>query len=222
MKSHLRVVRRMPESIDISADPLADLRDELTIQLAKHYIGHFGLEHERLYVTTERRVFETRLGRRAGAGIGGAYVYLPRQKLHLILINLPRIDRLKPRALEIVVAEEFMHMRDWIDGDRRRHSKHGYDRIAIRVALLTGSTLEEVRSCLLPRSRRPVRYLYRCPGCARSVNRRRRGVWSCARCAPAFDPRYVLVLERDLLDELSRPAGDDPPTEMPKTAGLIQ
>src|SRR5262249_8859899 len=108
-----------------------------------------------------------------------------------------RIDRARPRSLEIVVAEELIHMRDRLDGDLRRHAKHGYDRIAHRVAAITGASLEEIRNCLVPVERRPFRYLYACPRCERTVRRRRRGVWSCGRCSRSFDPQLVLRLVND-------------------------
>lgn len=177
---------------------LEAIDDDETRAHLETYLRRLGLEDEPFWVTTRRADFERAIGRRAGGGIGGAYVYHPRRRTHLVFINLARIDRSKPRAVEIVVAEELIHMRDWIDGDRRRHAKHGYDRIAHRVAELTGASLDEIRGCLLPRKPRPVRYLYRCPGCARIVERKVKGVWSCARCSPRFDRRFVLVLERDL------------------------
>lgn len=192
------IARAVRQTANPAEGAIAAVADDESRWLLDHYVRVFALEGMPLVVTTERAVFEGWLGRRVDAAIGGAYVFDRRRKRHAILINLPRIDRLKSKALEIVVAEELMHMRDWIDGDRRRHAKHGYDRIAYRVAELTGASLEEVRTCLLPRERRPIRYLYRCPGCDRSVERRRRGTWSCARCSPSFDPRFVLRLERDL------------------------
>jgi hypothetical protein len=91
-----------------------------------------------------------------------------------------------------------IHMRDHLDGDHRRHAKHGYDRIAVRVARLTGATLDEVRSCLIPLERRPFRYLYACPRCGASVRRRRKGTWSCGLCSPRFDSRFVLQLVKEL------------------------
>lgn len=160
----------------------------------EQYIQRLNLPTDRLWVTTERRSFESWLGRRLRGGIGGAYAFDPRQGRHLILINLPRIDRTQPRAVEIVVAEELVHMRDRLDGDLRRHAKHGYDRIAYRVAALTGATLEEIRAALIAPVRRPPRYLYQCPGCGVHVPRQRRGTWSCARCSPRFDARFVLRL----------------------------
>lgn len=180
---------------------LLDTTDAATIRLVHDYVARLDLPTDRLRVTTDRATFARWLGRNVGASLGGAYVFLPRLREHAILINLPRIDRSQPKALEIVVAEELVHMRDHLDGDRRRHAKHGYDRIAYRVAALTGATLDEVRGCLLPTRRRPLRYLYACPNCGVRVPRRVRGTWSCARCAPAFDPRYRLRLVGELEGE---------------------
>ena len=163
-----------------------------TGELLQRYIRLLELPVDRLRVTTDRLIFERWLGRRVRASIGGAYAFLPRTGEHLILINLPRIDRSQPRALEVVVAEELVHMRDRLDGDLRRHAKHGHDRIAYRVSALTGASLEEIRGALLPIARRPLRYVYGCPSCGATVPRRRRGTWSCGRCAPTFDRRFIL------------------------------
>ena len=160
----------------------------------QRYITLLELPDDRLRVTTSRPVFEGWLGRRVGSSIGGAYAFAPSRNEHLILINLPRIDLSQPRALEVVVAEELVHMRDRLDGDLRRHARHGYDRIAYRVAALTGASLEEIRGALVPAVRRPARYVYGCPQCGASVARKRKGTWSCGRCAPRFDRRFVLQL----------------------------
>lgn len=162
------------------------------------YLDRLHLSSEELAITVDKREFETWLGRRVSSSVGGAYVYLRRRNQHAVLINLPRIDLDQPKALEIVVCEELVHMRDWIDGDRRGHAKHGYDRIAWRVAELTGASIEEVRSPLLPVQHRPYRYVYACPGCGRSVKRRRKGRWSCGACSPRFDPRYELRIVETL------------------------
>jgi hypothetical protein len=164
----------------------------------RHFAMLLGLESESAWVTTSRSGFEKILGRRVGASIGGAYIYLPRRKRHLILINLPRLNPDEPRATELVVAEELIHMRDCIDGDTRRHSKHGYDRIAHRVAQIATASLEEVRNCLAPTTRRPYKWVYACPGCGITVYRKRKGTWSCARCSPTFDRRYVLKVVGEL------------------------
>jgi predicted SprT family Zn-dependent metalloprotease len=142
----------------------------------------------------ERRVFESWLGRRVRASIGGAYTFVPRSGDHLILINLSRIDQSRPRSLEVVVAEELVHMRDRLDGDLRRHAKHGHDRIAHRVSNLTGATLEEIRASLLPTTVRAARYLYECHHCGFSIPRRKKGRWSCGRCSQRYDERFMLRL----------------------------
>jgi hypothetical protein len=172
--------------------------DPVTKALLEHWFARLNLNGHATRATDDRALFQRWLGRRMSAQIGGGYVYLPREKTHLILINLPRIDLSKPKALEIVVAEETLHMRDWIDGDRRRHAKHGYDRIALRVAELTGASLDEVRSCLVPTTRRPFKYEYACPKCGAVVRRRLKGVWSCRRCAPKFDRNCVFQLVREI------------------------
>jgi predicted SprT family Zn-dependent metalloprotease len=160
------------------------------------YVARLGLEGHALWATDDRFQFQRWLGRRVDARIGGAYVFLPRQQTHLVLINTPRIDMSQPKSLEIVVAEELLHMRDWIDGDRRRHAKHGHDRIAHRVAALTESTLDEVRTCLLPATRRPFKYEYACPKCGTVILRRLQGTWSCRRCSSRFDRSCVFRLVR--------------------------
>lgn len=161
-------------------------------ELVERYLVRLQLDADDLLITVERHQFEQWLGRRISASVGGAYVYLPRRRKHAVLINLPRIDLDQPRALEVVVAEELVHMRDWLDGDRRRHAHHGHDRIAWRVVELTGASIDEVRSALRPTSRRPYRYVYACPACGRTVLRRKKGRWSCGGCAPVFDQRYEL------------------------------
>jgi len=168
--------------------------DDETLDLLRRYIERLNLPTTNLRVTTDRGVFAAWLGRRVRSSLGGAYVYLVHRGGHAILINLARIDRTQAKALEIVVAEELLHMRDFLDGDRRRHAKHGYDRIAHRVAALTGASLDDVRGCLLPIKRRPFRYLYGCLRCGLRVRRRVRGTWSCGRCSPSFDPALRLVL----------------------------
>ena len=173
------------------------LREDVRV-LVEQYLARLRLSSDDLLITVERRQFESWLGRRVSSAIGGAYVFLARRRKHAVLINLPRIDLDQPRALEIVVAEELVHMRDWIDGDRRRHAHHGYDRIAWRVAELTGASIEEVRSPLLPVQRRPYKYVYGCPGCGRTVRRRKKGRWSCGRCAPVYDSRYELRIVKQL------------------------
>lgn len=168
--------------------------DDETAALLKIYVERLRLPAEHLAVTCDRHVYAGWLGRAVPSSYGGAYTFLRRSGIHAVLINMRRINLAQPKALEVVVAEELIHMRDWLDGDHRRHAHHGYDRIAHRVAALTGATLEEIRSSLIPVKRRPAKYIYTCPGCGRLVPRRKRGRWSCGRCAPRFDERFVLRL----------------------------
>ena len=166
-----------------------------TRELLERYVALLGLPTDHLRATTDRRVFESWLGRRLRSSIGGAYGFAPMSGDHLVLINLPRIDETRPRSLEVVVAEELLHMRDRLDGDLRRHAKHGHDRIAHRVSALTGATLDEIRASVLPTVRRRARYVYGCPSCGLRVPRHRPGTWSCGRCAPRFDPNFLLRLQ---------------------------
>ncbi len=182
-----------------------DAVPDAVTRLVNVYISRLRLPADTLWLTVDRKVFEEWLGRRVFSAIGGAYVFLVRQRKHAVLINLDRIDLDKPRSLEIVVAEELIHMRDWIDGDRRRHSHHGHDRIAWRVAELTGAPIEDVRAPLRPVKRRPWRYIYACPACGLQVPRRRKGRWGCPRCSVRFDPRFELRIAECLEPDSTEP-----------------
>lgn len=177
-------------------------------QLVWHYATLLGVEREPLWITASKSRFEEWIGRKIGSSLGGAYLHSRRRKRHLILINRPRLNPANSRAAELVVAEELIHLRDWVIGDRRRHAKHGHDRIAHEVAQVTGASLDEIRNCLIPVREMRYRWLYQCPGCGMLVKRKRRGTWSCARCASRFDPRFVLQLVGEL-----EPA--NPPTPEP-------
>lgn len=177
---------------------LFGLSDARIVNLAQRYIDTLNLPVNRLRITTDRREYGEWLGRRVPASYGGAYCYMRDIDIHAVLINLDRIDTSQERAVEIVVAEELVHMRDHLDGDRRRHAKHGYDRIAYRVAELTGASLDEIRTALLPVERRPYRYVYACPVCGMRVMRKRRGTWSCGRCSSSFNRRYVLRIVEEM------------------------
>ncbi|CAA9545303.1 MAG: hypothetical protein AVDCRST_MAG43-530 [uncultured Thermomicrobiales bacterium] len=178
--------------------------DDRVRDLVFKYVVLLSLPVDDLYVTTHRPTFARWIGRRSVRGaIGGAYCHVRSAQRHVVLVNLDRIDVSRPYALEVVVAEELLHMRDHIDGDTRRHSHHGYDRIAHRVSRLTGVSLPEIRSALLPVERRPVKYRYGCSRCGLRVDRRRKGTWSCGRCAPTFDRRFLLTI----VEELDRPPG---------------
>lgn len=169
-------------------------------ELMLKYGEIFELLQYPLQFTTSRKVFGRWLGRRIPSAYGGAYVYLAHKQVHAILINLERIDHTREKSLEIVIAEELMHMRDWVDGDRRRHAKHGHDRIAHRVAHITGASLEDVRNALVPVQPRSYRYVYVCPNCGHQVPRKRKGTWACRPCYNATGRKYVLQLAAHLDD----------------------
>lgn len=121
---------------------------------------------------------------------------------HLIFIE----PGLQPRALEVTVAHELIHLADRVNGTPRRHRHHGYDAIAADEAAITGYDPEELR-CLLHeesarretqrRARRPLRYLYLCPQCGKQYPRARRYSHpvSCSQCDKIYNPRFRLVLE---------------------------
>lgn len=180
---------------------LLALDDDRILLYLETYISKLQIPTDHLWVTTDRQIYNEWVGRKVGGSIGGAYVYHPGRGKHLILINLRRIDTSRPNSLEIVVCEELLHMRHRLDGDRRRHARHGYDRIAVQVSELTGATMEEVRSCVKPVKRRTPKYIYACPKCRAEIPRSRTGVWSCGRCSPTFDRRYQLKLVRTLDQE---------------------
>lgn len=173
---------------------LLEVAEEPVTVLIDRYVARLALPTEHLWVTTCRTTYAGWIGRRVPSAYGGAYCFLKQTGVHAILINLTRIDQEKDYAVEVVVAEELLHMRDHVNGDTRRHAHHGHDRIARRVSDLTGVSLGEIRSALLPPKKRPLKYLYQCPGCQTRVRRRRRGTWSCGRCAPRFDSRFVLEI----------------------------
>lgn len=184
--------RKYDEDTAHELNPGYQACEPIVVPYVQTYVERLDLPTDALRIATSRAVFEKWLRRKVSSSYGGAYVFLRREGVHAILINLDRINLENPKALEVVVAEELLHMRDYLDGDYRRHWKHGHDRIAYRVADLTDASLEEIRGALIPIKRRPYKYLYACPGCGVQVPRKQRGRWSCSRCSPVFDPRYIL------------------------------
>jgi hypothetical protein len=166
--------------------------DERVVELVQIYLERHQLPTENLSVTTSRHVFSRWIGRKVPFRIGGAYSMHPVTKAHRIFVHLYRLDLAKPFALDVVVAEELIHMRDHLRGDFRRHAHHGHDRIAIEVERWTGISPAQQRSIFLPQRRRLFQHLYECPRCRSIVPRRRRGTWSCSRCSPSFSRRLVL------------------------------
>jgi predicted SprT family Zn-dependent metalloprotease len=120
---------------------------------------------------------------------------------HLIFIE----PDMQPKSIEVTVAHELIHLADRVSGKPRRHSHHGYDSIAADEAAITGYHLEELRALLheesgrreqTRRERRPIRYLYACPGCGKHYPRARKYSQSvsCSSCDNSYNPRYKLQL----------------------------
>lgn len=175
-------------------------------------------ELSHLAITQERREFTQWTGKRLNSMALGCYCYLPapaaqRRSLltgdgklashrHLIFIE----SDMQPRALEVTVAHELIHLADRVNGTPRRHRHHGYDSIAADEAAVTGYSLEELRRLLNEesqrldaqrRARRPIRYLYQCPGCGKEYPRTRRysQAVSCSSCDKHYNPRFLLHLK---------------------------
>nr|BBH94383.1 hypothetical protein KTA_25820 [Thermogemmatispora argillosa] len=130
----------------------------------------------------------------------------PPRHRHCIFIE----PDMQPRSIEVTVAHELIHLADRVRGTPRRHRHHGYDSIAADEAAITGYDLEELRRLLheesarreqLRRARAPLRYIYVCPNCGKEYPRARRysRPVSCSLCDKAYNPRYRLLLARELL-----------------------
>ncbi|HVU65838.1 MAG TPA: hypothetical protein VHD63_01855 [Ktedonobacteraceae bacterium] len=176
-----------------------------------------------LAITQDRREFMQWTGKRLNVMALGCYCYLPappvaRRSLlnalelrpitpghrHLIFVE----PDMQPRSIEVTVAHELIHLADRVNGTPRRHHHHGYDSIAADEAAVTGYSLEELRQLLseesqhreaLRRARRPIRYLYECPGCGKEYPRTRRysQAVSCSCCDKRYNPHYRLRLKTE-------------------------
>lgn len=178
-----------------------------------------------LAITQDRREFAHWTAKRLNIMALGCYCYLPapvttRRSLfpptpglievkltlpshrHLIFIE----PEMQPRSIEVTVAHELIHLADRVNGTPRRHRHHGYDAIAADEAAVTGYSLEELRLLLSEesqlrenqrRARRPIRYLYECPGCGKEYPRTRRysQAVSCSSCDKSYNPNFRLRLK---------------------------
>jgi predicted SprT family Zn-dependent metalloprotease len=186
------------------------------LQLPQQELGY-------LAITQERREFMQWTGKRLNAMALGCYCYLPaptpaRRSLlaafelkpgvathrHLIFIE----PDMQPQSIEVTVAHELIHLTDRVNGTPRRHRHHGYDSIAADEAAVTGYSLEDLRRLLNEesqrreaqrRARRPIRYLYECPGCGKEYPRTRRysQAVSCSCCDKRYNPYYRLRLKTE-------------------------
>src|SRR5260370_13681368 len=112
---------------------------------------------------------------------------------------------MQPKSIEVTVAHELIHLADRVNGTPRRHRHHGYDTIAAHEPAVTGYPLDELRHLLheesarrerLRRERRPIRYIYECPGCGKEYSRPRRysQAASCRKCHTSYNPQCHLLL----------------------------
>ncbi len=184
------------------------------LQLPSQELGH-------LAITQDRREFSLWTGKRLNIMALGCYCYLPaslsaRLSLlatgeikaggsghrHLIFVE----PEMQPQSIEVTVAHELIHLADRVNGTPRRHRHHGYDSIAADEAAVTGYSLEELRRLLNEesqcreaqrRARRPIRYLYECPGCGKEYPRTRRysQAVSCSCCDKFYNPHFRLRLK---------------------------
>ncbi|HEU5380154.1 MAG TPA: hypothetical protein VFV38_32415 [Ktedonobacteraceae bacterium] len=180
-----------------------------------------------LAITQDRREFARWTGKRLNSMALGCYCYLPAPATarRALLAHLPSVSELKlvlpghrhlifvepgmqERSIEVTVAHELIHLADRVNGTPRRHRHHGYDSIAADEAAITGYSLEELRLLLneesqrrenLRRARRPIRYLYECPGCGKEYPRARRysQAVSCSSCDKRYNPSFRLRLRAE-------------------------
>jgi hypothetical protein len=177
-----------------------------------------------LALTSERREFARWTGKRLNSMALGCYCYLPAPgaSRRALLAHLPAPELkliapghrhlifiepdMQPRSIEVTVAHELIHLADRVHGTPRRHRHHGYDSIAADEAAVTGYSLEDLRHLLNEesqlrdarrRARRPIRYLYECPGCGKEYPRTRRysQAVSCSSCDKSYNPCFRLRLK---------------------------
>jgi predicted SprT family Zn-dependent metalloprotease len=178
-----------------------------------------------LAITQDRREFAHWTAKRLNTMALGCYCYLPasippRRTLFTHTQTLPELKlalpghrhlifiepEMQPRSIEVTVAHELIHLADRVHGTPRRHRHHGYDSIAADEAAVTGYSLEELRLLLSEesqrretqrRARRPIRYVYECPGCGKEYPRTRRysQAVSCSSCDNMYNPSFRLRLK---------------------------
>lgn len=208
----------LPALPPLQDDPIIH-GDQPTLQ---HWLTHYWQKlalpaHELalLAMTQDRQEYSRWTGKRLHSMILGCYCYMPpgtakgrgesvqqaSPHRHLIFIE----PAMQPKAIEVTVAHELIHLSDRVHGTPRRHHHHGYDAIAADEAAVTGYSLEELRSLLheestrreqVRRQHRPIRYLYACPHCGKTYPRTRRYSQSvsCSSCDKSYNPRFRLLL----------------------------
>ncbi len=198
--------------------------DQATIQYwLTHYWQKLHLsdcELNLLAITQGRKEYMLWTGKRLNSMALGCYCYVPASLLpgrsrkplsalveapmhrHLIFIE----SDMQPKSIEVTIAHELIHLADRVNGTPRRHRHHGYDSIADDEAAITGYPVEDLRALLheesarreqVRRERRPIRYVYECPGCGKKYPRTRKYSQSvsCSSCDKNYNPRYRLLLQ---------------------------
>jgi predicted SprT family Zn-dependent metalloprotease len=197
--------------------------DQATIQ---RWLTHYwqklhvsDYELSLLAITQDRKEYMHWTGKRLNTMALGCYCYVPAPSLPgrsrtspPLLVQLPMHRHLifiepsmEPKSIEVTIAHELIHLADRVNGTPRRHRHHGYDSIADDEAAITGYPVEDLRVLLheesarrerLRRERRPIRYVYECPGCGKKYPRTRRYSQSvsCSSCDKNYNPQYRLLL----------------------------
>jgi predicted SprT family Zn-dependent metalloprotease len=197
--------------------------NQVTIQ---HWLTHYwqklqlpGRELSLLAITQDRKEYMRWTGKRLNSMALGCYCFIPAplppvrsrtsssavaelpMHRHLIFIE----PDMQPKSIEVTIAHELIHLADRVNGTPRRHRHHGYDSIAADEAAITGYPLEDLRALLheesarreqMRRERRPIRYIYECPGCGKKYPRTRKysQAVSCSSCDKNYNPQYRLLL----------------------------
>ncbi len=198
--------------------------DQPTLQRwLEHYWHKLALPAQELAllaITQDRQEFKQWTGKSLTLMTLGCYCYIPPGTAHQrkALISSETIPHrhlifiepdMQPKSIEVTVAHELIHLADRVHGTPRRHRHHGYDAIATDEAAVTGFDIAELRALLheesirreqVRRARRPIRYLYACPHCARQYPRTRKYTRpvSCSSCDKRYNPRFRLLLSQEL------------------------
>lgn len=215
-------IRVMPMPPLLQASPIIHGNEAVIKHWLTHYWNKLHLPaHELplLAITQNRNEYKQWTGKRLNVMALGCYCYVPaflsstrrtrnsadeeRRTMHRHLIFVE--PAMYPQSIEVTVAHELIHLADRVNGTPRRHHHHGYDSIADDEALITGYAAEELRMLLheesmrreqMRRERRPIRYLYECPGCGKQYPRVRRYTHSvsCSSCDKNYNPQFKLLL----------------------------
>lgn len=138
--------------------------------------------------------WNTRLRSSAGRFMPGSRKYFQQFRP---AIEIARYLLSEPTASELVrdtLGHEMIHYWLWVRRRPYGHTPEFYAKM---------NELGVSRYNSVPRPR-PYKYVYRCPGCLKEFNARRRlGVLACALCCKAFaggryDPRFKLTLTEEL------------------------